>query len=117
MILNHLIDHASGWNDQGAGDFRSIHKYFTKLKPEPTEPNRAFIVSEFGGYSLLFPEHAWVLDKKFTYGHYQTKSALTQAYLDLLEHQLLPLQSKGLAAAVYTQTSDVEMEINGFLTL
>ena len=113
---HHLIDHASGWYDQGAGDFRSIHKYFTKLKPEPKESNRAFIVSEFGGYSLLFPEHAWVLDKKFTYGHYQTKSALTQAYLDLLEHQLLPLQSKGLAAAVYTQTSDVEMEINGFLT-
>jgi beta-galactosidase/beta-glucuronidase len=113
---HHLIDHASGWYDQGAGHFRSIHKYFTKLKPEPKDPNRAFIISEFGGYSLLFPEHAWVLDKKFTYGHYQSKPELTQAYLDLLEQQLLPLKSKGLAAAVYTQTTDVEMEINGFLT-
>lgn len=112
----HLIDHASGWYDQGVGHFRSIHKYFTKLKPESKDSKRAFIISEFGGYSLLFPENAWVLDKKFTYGHYQTKADLTNAYIDLLENQLIPLKAQGLAAAVYTQTTDVEMEINGFLT-
>lgn len=110
------IDHASGWYDQGAGDFQSHHIYFSKLKMPKKQDERAFILSEFGGYSLKLPEHCWVLNKKFGYRFYKTKEELSEAYVSLLENQLLPLIPAGLAGAVYTQTTDVEMEINGYLT-
>ncbi len=110
-----LVDHASGWFDQGAGDFQSKHIYFKKLK-KPKEDHRAFVISEFGGYSLKVADHLWDENKKFGYRFYETSEALTDAYLSLLEKELKPLISQGLAAAVYTQTTDVEIEINGYLT-
>ncbi len=110
-----LVDHASGWFDQGGGDFQSKHIYFKKLyRPRPDR--RAFVISEFGGYSLKIPGHIWNEDKKFGYRFYDSSQALTQAYLALLENELEPLIAQGLAAAVYTQTTDVEIEINGYLT-
>jgi hypothetical protein len=110
-----LVDHASGWFDQGEGDFQSKHIYFRKLH-RPRRDRRAFVISEFGGYSLLIPGHAWDEDRKFGYRFYDTKEALTAAYLRLLEDELRPLIAQGLTAAIYTQTTDVEIEINGFLT-
>lgn len=110
-----LVDHASGWFDQGGGDFQSKHVYFKKLyRPRPDK--RAFVVSEFGGYSLKLTGHVWDEDEKFGYRFYDTREDLTAAYLALLEDELEPLIAEGLAAAVYTQTTDVEIEINGFLT-
>jgi beta-galactosidase/beta-glucuronidase len=110
-----LVDHASGWFDQGGGDFQSKHIYVHKLnRPKPDK--RAFVISEFGGYSLKIPGHLWDEQKKFGYRFYETRAALTTAYLDLLENELKPLISQGLAAAIYTQTTDVEIEINGYLT-
>jgi beta-galactosidase/beta-glucuronidase len=110
-----LVDHASGWFDQGGGDFQSRHVYFKKLK-RPKQDERAFVVSEFGGYSLKISEHVWDENKKFGYRFYETSETLTDAYLALLEKELKPLIPEGLAAAVYTQTTDVEIEINGYLT-
>ena len=110
-----LIDHASGWFDQGGGDFQSRHIYFKKLH-RPRPDGRAFVISEFGGYSLLLPGHAWDEQKKFGYRFYDSREELTAAYLQLLEEELKPLISRGLNAAVYTETTDVEIEINGFLT-
>ncbi len=111
-----LVDHASGWFDQGSGDFQSKHIYVKKLaRPRPGK-HRAFVLSEFGGYSLKVPGHLWDEQKKFGYRFYNTCEALTVAYLDLLENQLKPLIADGLAAAIYTQTTDVEIEINGYLT-
>ena len=110
-----LVDHASGWFDQSAGDFQSKHIYFKKLK-RPKPDKRTFVISEFGGYSLKMAGHLWDEDKKFGYRFYETSEALTDAYLNLLEKELKPLISQGLAAAVYTQTTDVEIEINGYLT-
>jgi hypothetical protein len=110
-----LVDHASGWFDQGGGDFQSKHIYFNRLK-RPKPDGRAFVLSEFGGYSLKMPGHAWDENKKFGYRFYDSPAALTEAYLKLLQDELQPLIAQGLAAAVYTQTSDVEIEINGFLT-
>ena len=60
--------------------------------------------------------HLWDENKKFGYRFYETLEELTEAYLSLLEKELKPLISQGLAAAVYTQTTDVEIEINGYLT-
>ena len=110
-----LVDHASGWYDQGGGDFQSKHIYFKPLKPSTPDP-RAFVISEFGGYSLKVPGHLWDEDKKFGYRFYDTPEALTAAYLALLKNELEPLIPEGLAAAIYTQTTDVEIEINGYLT-
>jgi hypothetical protein len=110
-----LVDAASGWFDQGGGDFQSRHIYVKKLK-QPKPDRRAFAVSEFGGYSLKVPGHMWDETKKFGYRFYETREALTTAYRELLETQLKPLIKNGLAAAIYTQTTDVEIEINGYLT-
>jgi beta-galactosidase/beta-glucuronidase len=110
------VDHASGWFDQGAGDFLSLHVYFKALKMPKLDPKRAFILSEFGGYSLMLKGHAWKEDKKFGYKFFETKDELTDAYITLIRGQLLPMIPQGLAGAVYTQTTDVEIEINGYLT-
>jgi hypothetical protein len=110
-----LVDHASGWFDQGSGDFQSRHIYFKKLK-RPRADRRAFVLSEFGGYSLKIPGHVWDEDKKFGYRAYETREELTAAYLALLENELKPLIPQGMTAAIYTQTTDVEIEINGYLT-
>lgn len=110
-----LVDHASGWFDQGGGDFQSRHIYFKKLY-RPRKDQRAFVISEFGGYSLLLPGHVWDEQKKFGYRFYDSSEELTVAYLRLLNEELKPLIPRGLTAAVYTETTDVEIEINGFLT-
>lgn len=110
-----LVDHASGWFDQGGGDLQSKHIYIKKLK-QPKPDGRAFVISEFGGYSLKVPDHMWDETKKFGYRFYETREELTAAYLALLENELKPLITQGLTAAVYTQTTDVEIEINGYLT-
>lgn len=112
-----LVDHASGWFDQGGGDFTSKHVYFKKL-PGYLKPDsgRAAIVSEFGGYSLKMAGHVWDEEKKFGYRFYDTRGELTEAYLRLLQDELEPLIKNGLSGAVYTQTTDVEIEINGYLT-
>ncbi len=53
-----LVDHASGWFDQGGGDFQSKHIYIEKMK-RPKPDGRAFVISEFGEYSLMVPDHIW----------------------------------------------------------
>ena len=110
-----LVDHASGWFDQAAGDLQSRHIYVKKLA-RPKRDDRAFVISEFGGYSLKTPGHLWDEYKKFGYRFFETSEALTKAYIHLLETELTPLIAQGLSAAIYTQTTDVETEINGYLT-
>ncbi len=110
-----LVDHASGWFDQGGGDFVSRHIYFTRLKA-PVHDRRAFVISETGGYSLKVPGHVWDEKRKFGYRFYNDPSALMEAYLGLLEDEVKPLIPGGLMAVIYTQTTDVEIEINGYLT-
>lgn len=111
-----LVDHASGWHDQGGGDLRSLHIYTRSLPRVLPEAQRALVLSEFGGYSLPVPEHLWNPGSEFGYRYYQTSAALTDAYVDLIETQLIPWIEAGLSAAVYTQTTDVEIEVNGYLT-
>ncbi len=110
------VDHASGWFDRGGGDFRSLHVYFKALVPEEPAARRAVILSEFGGYALKLTGHVWNPDSEFGYKKFASPQALTAAYVNLLETQLKPWIAGGLSGAVYTQTSDVEVEINGYLT-
>ena len=109
-------DHASGWYDQKAGDFRSIHRYTIPVQVPKKENNRAFVLSEFGGYSHIIDGHVWNKSKSFGYMMYNSKESLTKAYRKLYEKQIIPNIAKGLSATVYTQVSDVEFEVNGILT-
>jgi beta-galactosidase/beta-glucuronidase len=110
------VDHASGWQDQDAGDFCSRHTYFIKLKKPPKGDGRIYFISEYGGYNCQEPGHLWDEKSKFGYKMFKDRDALTRAYEKLIRGQLIPLISLGLGAAVYTQFSDVEIESNGFFT-
>lgn len=109
-----LVDHASGWFDQKGGDFRSVHNYFRPLKVEH-DANRAFVISEYGGYACHIKGHSSV-DRVYGYQKYDTPEELTVAYNNLLDKQLFPLVEQGLSGAVYTQVSDIEEEVNGLVT-
>jgi len=108
------LDHASGWFDQKAGDFRSIHNYFRPLKVK-SDGKRAFVISEYGGYACHIEDHSSV-DRIYGYRKYANLKDLEEAVNDLFDHQLFPLVAKGLSGAVYTQLSDVEEEVNGLVT-
>lgn len=108
-----LIDHASGWNDQGIGDFNSRHIYFTPIHSKLDD--RPFILSEFGGLGVRVPGHMFT-NKIFCYKMYPTKEKITAAYRRLYEKKIIPYTKKGMAASVYTQLTDVEEEINGMMT-
>ena len=107
------IDHASGWHNQGIGDFRSLHVYFHPYRFRKDKKGRPVILSEFGGYGM---ELGVTGKKAFTYRKYYTKAALTEAIVKLYEKQIIPAKRKGLAASIYTQVSDVEQEVNGLLS-
>lgn len=110
------IDSASGWFDQNCGDFISVHNYFRPLSvPVKEWDNRAFFLSEYGGYACAIKGHTSV-ERIFGYKRYETAAEFRSAYEDLINKSLLPLKKQGLSGAVYTQLSDVEEEVNGILT-
>ena len=111
-----LVDCASGWHDVAqAGDIRDIHAYPGPAAPE-AEKNRAVVLGEFGGLGLPVKGHTWQDEKNWGYKSFESTAALTDAYLDLID-RLMPLtREPGLSAAVYTQTTDVEIEVNGLMT-
>ena len=108
------VDHASGWFDQKAGDFNSVHNYFRKLRVEKDE-KRAFVISEYGGYACHISGHSSV-DRIFGYKKYETIEEHAKAFRELIQNQVYPLVEEGLSGAVYTQLSDVEEEVNGLVT-
>ena len=111
-----LIDSTSGWYDQHTGDFKSRHIYFRPVSLKPVK-NRILNLSEFGGYSLAIPGHVFGNKKTFGYKSIKNQADLEEALKRLYEKQIAPLVEKaGLSVAVYTQLSDVEDEINGFVT-
>lgn len=109
------IDQASGWFDEGSGDFRSVHNYFRPLTVEKDPNGRAFVISEYGGFTHHISGHSSV-DRVFGYKKYDTLDQLGVAYYNLMNGTIKPLITKGLAGAVYTQVSDVEEEVNGLMT-
>lgn len=110
-----LIDHASGWHDQHVSDVKSRHVYVTHYRFTPDKEGRAVVLSEFGGYNLTVAEHVWGKNH-VGYRGFKTTQALTQAVKELYLTQIAPAVQKGLSACVYTQLSDVEDEVNGFVT-
>lgn len=112
-----LVDHASGWHDQGGGDLRSLHVYFRPIRVRRRwgRDGRAVVVSEYGGYSLRIAGHSHS-DREFGYRKLRTGGAFTAAFQRLHRREVLPAIERGLSAIVYTQVADVEDELNGLVT-
>jgi len=109
-----LLGGPSGGNYFPVGDTRDYHKYPGPEMP-PEDPERALILGEFGGLGLPLEGHLWQPDKNWGYINIKKQKELETAYFKLLE-QLKPMLKDGLAGAIYTQTTDVEGEVNGLMT-
>ena len=109
------VDPASGWHDQGAGDLRSLHVYFKPFRFRRDRRGRALALSEFGGYNLRVDGHCFN-QKDYGYRRLPDAAALWRDFARLYEREVLPAVPRGLCAAVYTQLSDVENELNGLMT-
>ena len=110
-----LVNCASGGNDFPVGDVIDVHRYPGPFAPVPTA-ERASVLGEFGGLGLPLEGHTWQGKENWGYRSFNDQASLTAAYVDLFD-QLHPLIAKpGLSAAVYTQTTDVETEVNGLMT-
>ena len=110
-----LVNPASGGNHYTCGDILDLHHY-----PGPKmflyDPRRATVLGEYGGIGLVVEGNTWVNDKKnWGYVKFNTSDEVTNEYIKYGRH-LLELIRKGFSAAVYTQTTDVEGEINGLMT-
>jgi beta-galactosidase/beta-glucuronidase len=110
-----LVDDTSGWADRGVGDVNDMHKYPGPGSPEP-EQKRAIVLGEFGGLGLPVHGHTWQSEKNWGYKSFTDAASLTSAYEGLISKLLPLIDEKGLSAAVYTQTTDVEVEVNGLMT-
>lgn len=109
-----LVDGPSGWTDRGSGDLRDLHLYPGPGMP-PLESARTAVLGEYGGLGLPQEGHLWVNKDNWGYRTFNDIGELNRAYRDLLR-KLRGLQIEGLAAAIYTQTTDVEVEVNGVIT-
>lgn len=109
-----LVDAASGGNYYFCGDILDTHHY-----PNPTIrfPNNSYVQveGEFGGLGFPIEEHMWLPDDYWSYQGYSSADELARDYTKHV-NALYSLKSRGLSAAVYTQLTDVEREINGLLT-
>lgn len=110
-----ILDRTSGWHDQGSGELRSIHLYFDDYKHKPDKLGRCVVLSEFGGYTLPIDSHAWP-GKPFGYKKFDSQEKFRRALTLLYDGQIRPACMSGLAAAIYTQLTDVENELNGLIT-
>lgn len=109
-----LVNPASGGNHYEVGDILDMHNY-----PDPVmglfDPKRVNVLGEYGGLGLAVKDHLWENNRNWGYVQYKTSEEVTDAYLALIE-KLKKLIPFGYSAAVYTQTTDVEIEVNGIMT-
>lgn len=112
-----LFDHASGWHDQGVSDTKSLHVYFKRVKMPKNKQikDRAVILSEAGGYALRIEGHTFN-DTNFGYKKMKDQTALENEYELFINEDIKKNIPLGLSAFIYTQLSDVEDELNGFIT-
>jgi hypothetical protein len=109
-----LVNNASGWTDQRAGDIVDGHAYPGPAGPLP-EARRAAVIGEFGGLGLPTDGHTWLEKGNWGYRSFTTPEELGKAYRDLMTQLRLQI-AQGASAAIYTQTTDVEIEVNGLMT-
>lgn len=109
-----LVNPASGGNHYQVGDMLDTHHY---PDPELTllDGSRACVLGEYGGIGLALEGHLWVNDRNWGYVQYKTTAEATEAYMKYAQ-KLIKLIRSGFTAAIYTQTTDVEIEVNGLMT-
>lgn len=109
-----LVNPASGGNHYKTGDILDFHKY-----PSPElmmfDPERATVLGEYGGIGLPINGHMWQSDKNWGYTQFKNEKEVTDEYIKY-NNMLMKLIGRGISAAVYTQTTDVEGEVNGLIT-
>ena len=110
-----FIDATSGWFRRKKSDVESLHIYFGSWK-KLKSGHRPLVLSEFGGYCYGVEGHIFNPEKAYGYKSCKSLEALNRDLKALYEEKVIPAAEKGLCAAVYTQVSDVEDEINGLLT-
>ena len=112
-----LVNTASGGNFENVGHIIDLHNY-----PEPLMPDavlygktRVLVLGEFGGLGLPVDNHTWQQKNNWGYQSFKSNAELLKRYTELI-NRIPHLIEKGLSAAVYTQTTDVEVETNGLMT-
>jgi len=109
-----LVNPASGGNHYPTGDLLDLHNY-----PAPSlylyDANRATVLGEYGGIGLVVRGHLWEPDRNWGYISFNTPQEVTDEY-EKYAGKLRELIGRGFSAAVYTQTTDVEIEVNGLMT-
>lgn len=109
-----LVNPASGGNHYPVGDMLDLHNY-----PGPEmylfDGQRANVLGEYGGIGLALDNHLWVPERNWGYVQFKTSNEATDQYIRYAE-DLKKLIRAGFSAAVYTQTTDVEVEVNGLMT-
>lgn len=109
-----LVNPASGGNHYSVGDMIDLHNY-----PNPKmylyDGQRATVLGEYGGIGWANKDHLWAPDRNWGYVQFNSEKEVTDEYVKYAE-ELKGLIKQGFSAAVYTQTTDVEVEVNGLLT-
>ena len=110
-----LVNATSGWTDRGVGDVFDAHMY-PGPGMERVAPERATLLGEFGGLGWPVDGHLWWTDRRnWGYRTYFSREDLQAKYAEVVGNLVGP-RAIGLAAAIYTQTTDVEGEVNGLMT-
>jgi hypothetical protein len=117
-----LINSASGGNFEMegstvVGDILDLHNYPDPVMPDPAifGSKSILVLGEYGGLGLPLEGHTWQQKDNWGYQSFKTKEELEARYRTLI-NDLDDLIPNGLAAAIYTQTTDVEIETNGLMT-
>jgi len=112
-----LVNSASGGNFEPVGHIMDLHNYPEPLMPDPSiyGQKRIVVLGEFGGLGLPVEAHTWQEKNNWGYQSFKNKQELLKRYSELMA-SIPALIEKGLSAAVYTQTTDVEVETNGLMT-
>ena len=106
----------SGWQTQGAGDIIDVHRYQGPVAVPP-QGERASIVGEFGGLGLPIEDHLWQEGSNWGYeGTFETRGGLLNAYERRMKRLWHSKETAGMSGGIYTQLTDVEVEVNGLLT-
>jgi len=112
-----LVNSASGGNFNEVGHILDLHNYPGPVmaKPEVFGMRQALVLGEFGGLGLPLENHTWLDKNNWGYRTFSDADTLFSTYSGYLD-QMVQFISRGLSAAIYTQTTDVEIETNGLLT-
>jgi len=112
-----LVNTASGGNFVDVGHIIDLHNYPEPLMPDPAlyGKTKVLVLGEFGGLGLPVDNHTWQQKNNWGYQSFKSNAELLKRYSELMD-RIPHLIEKGLSAAVYTQTTDVEVETNGLMT-